>query len=80
MKKLKLKHVSLQGLEAAENTSLCPTKVLHELSYFKNYDRFSFRLSRPLLKWIKSQGGSRYIRNLVLKDLEAKAEKAEAEV
>ncbi|RLI21517.1 hypothetical protein DRO54_03465 [Candidatus Bathyarchaeota archaeon] len=74
MKELKLKRASSQGLEVAENTSLCPTKILRELSYFKNYDRFSFRLSRPLLKWIKSQGGSRYIRNLVLKDLEAKAQ------
>ena len=77
MKELKLKRVSSQGLENAENSSLCPTKVLHELSYFKNYDRFSFRLSRPLLKWIKSQGGSSYVRRLILEDLERRARSEE---
>jgi len=73
MKELKLKRTSLQGLENAENTSLCPTKVLHELSLYKNYDKFSFRLCSPLKKWILSRGGGAYIRALVLEDLRRRA-------
>ena len=74
MKELKLKRT---GLKATENTSLCPTKVLHELSLYKNYDKYSFRLCSPLKKWILSRGGGAYIRALVLEDLERRARSEE---
>ncbi|RLI00115.1 hypothetical protein DRO19_00405 [Candidatus Bathyarchaeota archaeon] len=77
MKEFKLKRAISQGLEAAENTSLCPTKVLRELSLYKNYDKFSFRLCSPLKKWILSRGGGAYIRALVLEDLERRARNEE---
>jgi len=54
----------------AETPTLCPTKVLNELSLYKNYDKISFRLPLPLKKWVKSQGGSKYIRKLILEDLQ----------
>ncbi|MCD6240478.1 hypothetical protein J7K27_02995 [Candidatus Bathyarchaeota archaeon] len=60
-------------LKASEMQTLCPTKVLRELSLYKNYDKFSFRLCSPLKRWILSRGGASYVRRLILEDLKRRA-------
>ena len=40
---------SKHRLGNAETPTLCPTKVLNELSLYKNYDKISFRLPLHVL-------------------------------
>jgi len=57
-------------LDNAETSTLCPTMVLQQLSYYKNYDKFTFRLPFPLKKWVVFRGGGSYLRKLIIEDLE----------